>query len=377
MFSKEIIDAMVADADSVWPKRWPVIVKHFTRCCLAIAYDNVFKNCGLFAKKGDQKTFDQMAAEIPLNPNASYTFQKLLDMLVHGKILEQDGDTYTCLDPMPDLQGHTEWMIDAVREVPEEWAAFEWLGRGADGLYSFLKGKISGEEAMFGPWSDFTLVGEVYFTSEVYGFWSKLAAMVAKRVIETQFDRKINVLEIGAGTGNGTFELFNKLGTPSDVIEKYIFTDIHPRLVKKTSKNFKDYHDFMVFQGLDVTKDLAEQGINEGEADILYAINVMHATNDISEACSTMHRLVAPGGFAILGEISPPEGGLYEYMELTFGLLASYFEYDDKDVRPDSPILTPKQWVHHFKKAGFSEAIAIPGDMLEGSDRGGAIIARK
>ena len=103
----------------------------------------------------------------------------------------------------------------------------------------------------------------------------------------------------------------------------------------------------------------------------------MHAINDISEACNSMYKLVKPGGYVVLGEISPPPGGLYRYMELTFGLLASYYLYDDKELRPLSPILLPEQWIEHFKKAGFSAAIAIPGDKLEGCDRGGSIIAKK
>ena len=133
----------------------------------------------------------------------------------------------------------------------------------------------------------------------------------------------------------------------------------------------------MEFKALDVTKPLAEQDVTTGSVDLLFAVNVMHATNDILQACNTMASLVKEGGYVVLGEISPPKDGLYRYMELTFGLLASYNQYDDKDLRPNSPILRPEQWIEYFKKAGFTEALAIPGDKLEGSDRGGVIIARK
>lgn len=380
MFEQKIIDSMIEDARSLWPERWPVIEKHFQKCCLAASVDVVMRDLGLFAKKGDQETYDSMKEKIGgIYPDAEYVFQKLLDILVEDEVLTLENGTYTCKDPMPEVFSAAEHLVEAVREIPEEGAAFQWLARGAGGITQFIRGKITGEEVMFGPWADFSLVGDVYYTSEVYGFWSKLAGKVVKTVIETQFqDKKIEVLEIGAGTGNGTFELFKSLGNPADKFEKYIFTDIHRRLVKKTSKNFKEYHDFMDFRALDVTKPLEEQEIELENADILYAVNVMHATNDILSACNTMAKLTKKGGFAILGEIAPPAiDRLYRYMELTFGLLGSYFQYDDKDLRPKSPILRQEQWIEYFKKAGFSRAVAIPGDNIEGCDRGGVIIAQK
>lgn len=377
MFSKEIINEMLEDAKIVWPDRWPVIEKYFQTCSFAIAVDNVMKLAGFFGKKEEVRTFDEMCSEFDMFEPAKYVFKKMLDILVEENVLEFKDGTYKCLDPQPDVQPAAECLVEAVREVPEEGAAFQWLARGAGGIYPFMKGKITGEEAMFGPWADFTLVGEVYYSSEVYGFWSKLAAKVGKKVISEKFNgKKITALEVGAGTGNGTTELFNSIGNPENVFERYIFTDIHKRLVKKTSKSFKDY-PFMEFEGLDLTKPLDDQEIKLESIDYLYAINVMHAINDISEACKSMYDLVKKDGVVVLGEISPPKGRLYRYMELTFGLLGSYFEYDDKDLRPLSPILRPEQWIDYLKKAGFRDAVAIPGDLIDGCDRGGAVIAVK
>lgn len=377
MFNADVINTMLGDARSTWTKRWPEIEMHFQRCCLSISFDIVMKYCRLFPKKGDEETFKSIKSKIKLNPEAEYVFLKMLNILVEENILETNNDTYKCLDPLPDIQGAAEWLVNAVRAIPEEGAAFQWLSRGFDGLYNFVIGKTSGEEVMFGPWSDFTLLIDVYYTSDVYKFWSVLAGKTVKRLVDDKFkDKKVTILEVGAGTGSGTFEMFKSMKKPAKYIEKFIFTDIHKRLVKKSSKNFTDY-DFMEFKALDLTQPLAEQDIEEESVDILYAVNVMHAINNISNACDAMNKIVKPGGYVVLGEISPPPDKLYRYMELTFGLLASYHQYDDKDIRPNSPLLRPEQWIEHFKKAGFTNALAIPGDKLEGSDRGGSIIAKK
>ncbi len=377
MLNEKLINELVEEAKALWPKRWPEIEEGFQKVCLAASVDIILWEYSLFAKKGDKATFEEMKQKINLNPAAEYVFKKLLDILVEENILSFSNNEYICNDPDPDIWSPIELIVESVRKVPEEGAALQWLARGIGGLKRFIKGKLSGEEVMFGPWSDFTLVSEVYFTSQVYGFWSKIAGITVSKLIKNAFNKKINILEIGAGTGNGTTELLKSLDDPRKYIEKYIFTDIHKRLVKKSSQNFTEYFDFMEFKALDVTKDLKEQEIEEENADLLYAVNVMHATNDILSACNTMFRLVKNDGYVVLGEIGPPKDKLYRYMELTFGLLASYNQYDDKDLRPLSPILRPEQWIEYFLKAGFKEAIAIPGNRIEGCDRGGAIIAKK
>lgn len=377
MLNEKLINELIEDARLLWPKKWPEIENAFQKVCFAASVEIILWDYVLFKKKGDRLTIEEMKQRINLNPDAEYVFQKLIDILVEENVLSFSNNEYICNDPDPDINSPIELLVEGLRKVPEEGAALQWLARGIGGLTRFIKGKLSGEEVMFGPWSDFTLVGEVYYTSEVYGFWSKLAGITASKLIKNVFNRKINVLEIGAGTGNGTIELFKSLSEPRKYIEKYIFTDIHKRLVKKSSQNFTDYFDFMEFKALDVTKDLKEQEIALENTDLLYAVNVMHATNDILKACNTMFNLVKEEGYVVLGEIAPPKDRLYRYMELTFGLLGSYNQYDDKNLRPLSPILRPEQWIEYFLKAGFKEAIAIPGDKIEGCDRGGAIIAKK
>ena len=64
-------------------------------------------------------------------------------------------------------------------------------------------------------------------------------------------------------------------------------------------------------------------------------------------------------------------------MELTFGLLPSYHAYDDKHIRPDSPIIRPSLWAEEFKKAGFKTVDTIPGDRYKDIDRGGIVIGIK
>ena len=377
MFSDKLINDLVNDAKSVWPNRWVEIEPFFNKCSFSASVDVIIKHLELFNKKGDFETFESIKSKINIFKDAEYVFQKMLDILCEEKVLEKKDNGYLCLVQDIDIPSPAECLVEATRKIPEEGAAFQWLSRGYGGLVQFIKGKAYGEEVMF-PFNDFSLVEDVYYTSDVYNFWSKLAGKAVKRIIEDKFDRKIIALEVGAGTGNGTWNVFQNTENVEKKFEKYIFTDISKSLIKKASKSerFAKYN-FIEYKTLDATKNIKEQGIEEESADIVLAVNVLHATPNLIDGCKAFMKLVKKGGYVVLGEIAPPKDSIYRYMELTFGLLASYNNYQDKKLRPNCPIIRPDNWIELFKQAGFSDVTAIPGDRLSGCDRGGVIIAIK
>ena len=377
MFDEKIINLLVEDAKSVWPMRWDEIEPLFNKCSFSIAVDVIIKHLGLFNKKGDFETFESMKSKLNIFKDSEYVFQKMIDILVEEKIIEKKDNGYICLVQDIDLPGPAECLVEATRKVPEEGAPFQWLSRGYGGLVQFIKGKVYGEEVMF-PFNDFALAEDVYYTSDVYNFWSKLAGKAVKRIIESNYKNKVTVLEIGAGTGNGTWNVFQYAENVESKFEKYIFTDISKSLVKKAGKSerFSKYN-FIDYKVLDATKDIEAQGVSEECADIVLAVNVLHATPNLIDGCKAFMKLVKKGGFVVLGEIAHPENSIYRYMELTFGLLASYYNYQDKELRPNCPIIRTDTWIKLFKEVGFSDVIAIPGNKLPGSDRGGVVIAKK
>ncbi len=378
MFSDELIKKMLADAKSVWPSNWPDIEKEFNKCTFAISVDILMNHFGLFSKKMDLETFDTIKNKIKLFKDAEYVVKKMLEILCEEKILEKKNDGFVCINPEPIIESPAEAFVFATRKIPQEGAPFQWLARAYGGLYKFLIGKLYGEEVMFGPYSDFTLVEDVYFTSNVYGFWSKLAGKAVKSIIEDKFKRKITVLEIGAGTGNGTFNVFENVENVNDKFEKYIFTDINKTFIRKAkNSDYFSKFNFIDYKQFDLSKELKDQEIEECSSDIVLAVNVLHATDNLLYGCKQIYKIVKEDGYVVVGEIAPPPDGLYRYMELTFGLLASYNNYNDIEFRPNCPIIRPDQWIEIFKKSGFKNVIAIPGNRLADCDRGGVVIAQK
>jgi SAM-dependent methyltransferase len=376
MSDRDLTEALLKDAEESWPAGWPALRPVLDRCCFAISADVVMGQLGLFRRQGEFETYASICARTKIFEEAEYVFRRMLDILVEEEVLEQRDGGWSCRNPVPEIESATEALVVATREHPTEGAAFQMLARAYGGLSSFIRGQVSGEEILF-PWSEFSLVEEFYRTSEAYRFWSALAGRAVKRIAEERFPgKKLVVLEVGAGTGHGTINVLGALARPEHVLERYLFTDVSKQLVKQGAAKF-GAHPFMEFRPLDIGGDLEAQGFAAEGADVVVAVNVLHATDDLARSCRAVAKLLKKGGFAVIGEVAPPRGRSYRFMELTFGLLGSFYRYDDRELRPDGPLLQPEQWVSVFSRNDFAWAAAVPHDRMEKCDIGGVIVAQR
>ncbi|KAJ5624593.1 hypothetical protein N7510_000902 [Penicillium lagena] len=156
-----------------------------------------------------------------------------------------------------------------------------------------------------------------------------------------------DILEIGAGTGGATRNIFDKLGR---AFRSYTYTDISTGFFGKAREEFRAYADRMVFSTLDITKDPTTQGYKEASYDVVVASNVLHATAPLVETLKNARRLLKPGGYLVVLEIvmqdAMAEG-------LTMGGLPGWWVGVD-DGRRFAPTIPLKQWNTVLKKAGFA-----------------------
>ncbi|KAK5635444.1 hypothetical protein RRF57_011156 [Xylaria bambusicola] len=157
----------------------------------------------------------------------------------------------------------------------------------------------------------------------------------------------MHVLEIGAGTGGATKSFLGALG---DQFSTYTFTDISGGFFEKAKSVFASQASKMNFQVLNIEKDIEEQGFTEGTYDVIIASLVLHATRNMEETMRNVRRLLKPGGYLLLLEIT-------ENDQMRFGLLFGGLEgwwlgYDDG--RALSPCIDLDEWETLLKKTGFS-----------------------
>ncbi|MFM9607115.1 SDR family NAD(P)-dependent oxidoreductase [Streptomyces niveiscabiei] len=156
----------------------------------------------------------------------------------------------------------------------------------------------------------------------------------------------LRILEVGGGTGATTAALLEVL--PRDRT-RYTFTDVSASFLPRAQAQFSDY-DFVEHAVLDLDRDPVEQGFAEGSFDLIVASNVLHATADLRTSLGHVRQLLAPRGQLLATEIHDPRTWVG-----VFGLLDSFWSFQDTGLRTDSPLMTAPQWADLLADCGFTD----------------------
>ncbi|KAL8704420.1 MAG: hypothetical protein Q9201_002411 [Fulgogasparrea decipioides] len=162
----------------------------------------------------------------------------------------------------------------------------------------------------------------------------------------------MSVLEVGAGTGGATKVILREL---DDAFRSYCYTDISTGFFNHAKETFRAHEAKMVFKALDIEKDVSEQGFEEQSYDLVIANLVVHATKKLENTMRNLRRLVKPGGYLLLLEITDNEPLRFGF--IFGGLPGWWLGYDDGRVL--SPCVDVPSWNDVMRKTGFSGVDAM------------------
>ncbi|WP_283164934.1 type I polyketide synthase [Streptomyces sp. HU2014] len=182
-------------------------------------------------------------------------------------------------------------------------------------------------------------------------------ALVRETVRHWPAGRPLRVLEAGGGTGALTSALLDVL--PADRAH-YTFTDVSEAFFPRARHRFTG-HDHLVYRTLDLDRDLQRQGFTARAFDLVVAGNVLHATTDLRATLTRVAGLLDDGGQLLAVETHNPDR-LMPY----FGLLRSFWNDGDLDLRPDSPLLGHDRWPELLTAHGFDETAQLGADQAGG-----------
>ena len=328
-------------------------VEAWGRKALAAAYGRM----GLFARH--VYTVAGLRKALAIIPSKHRLHDALVDMLARDGALLREGDLLR-VRAQASVNLDTERARLAGAE-PELAPFLTLLARCIDALPDLLTGRVTATEVMF-PDGRTDLVEPIYQGSRLA---EHLNTVLAETVatLAAGLGRPARVIEVGAGTGGATASILRLL-TERGIAVEYHYTDVSRGFAHLGRTRFGASHDFMRFDVLDIEKNPTGQGFDAGGFDIAIASNVLHACRLIGAALDHAGRLLRPGGWLVLNEVT----ALQDYATLTFGLTDGWWAFEDAASRiANAPLLDVAGWQAVMAEAGFPrmDAFGLPGEARE------------
>lgn len=318
-----------------------------------------FSRSGALPEAGESGEVAALSAGLRIQPKFKKFFDLMVGVLVKERLADVDGTSLRCLRQPP-----TDGELAALREsLVAAYTGFaplvEMLAHCVDHYPAALNGEIEAIGVLY-PDGDRNLIAElgqqVVEHSNHRVYYRLLKDLVDRRV-DAAAGRRVRILEFGGGSGVLTGLIMPGLKRRN---VEYCFTDIGKSFVMNAERAATERGiDFMTFKQFDVTRDPAAQGIALQAFDIVFGLDVVHATRSIAGSVAQLRRLLAPGGMLCLVESNE----IPSWYHLIWGLAEGWWYFEDGELRPSgTPLLSPAAWARAMDSQGFAEVTVLPRD---------------
>ena len=315
---------------------------------LCAAYMNqAFRQLGVFGQSEQTYSLEELWEQTGVIPRYQELLTRWLNVLVNRGCLQRDAyGQFSHLDPLapeaiPQLLAEVQGKSEAV-------ISLAWI----DIYHTYgmnLSVILTGERQPLEFHFSMGLQEEGYSVPEYPSmkYYEPILCSIVKTVIDAlPSDRKLRVLELGAGTGSATEKVLPLL--PADQTE-YQFTDVGNFFLTIAQQKFSQY-PFVEYGVLDVEKSPQEQGYEAHGFDLIIAFNVLHVARDIDATVEYARSLLAPGGLLLLWEIT--EARLEA--DIMDGVLMQPIVDPKGERNMGDPYLSDEQWKTLLTASGFT-----------------------
>lgn len=226
--------------------------------------------------------------------------------------------------------------VELIEHVTASWPAW-------------LRGEVEGKQVLFsrralGLWEGYFQNGNLPIAA-----LNALGAEAAARAVGDRHG--LRVLEVGGGLASGAQALLGRLGARA---ARYTFTELSPVLLPKGAARLRAAAPAgveLATQLVDLDRPLAAQGVAPAGADLIFAVNTLHAVADLPTSLRALREALAPGGALVLVECVLPSPAAALAPELIFRLSPQFAHGGFRD---------EPGWRAALAAAGFAPPALLP-----------------
>jgi NADPH:quinone reductase-like Zn-dependent oxidoreductase/SAM-dependent methyltransferase/acyl carrier protein len=299
---------------------------------------------------GARISLDVLAKHWHLPNHYQRLIRRLCEILELHEILSNDQDGWA-VSSTPVLQDLNDIEMAFWDQLAGYQAELTLIRRCGEQLPGIMRGEVDPLEVLF-PHGAFATAQWLYRDSPTY----RLPNLVIQRALSHVLDRMpqgrcARILELGGGTGGLSSYLTPML---QSYRAQYIFTDVSQVFLTLAQEAFS-HMPLVGYRELDLDLDPLAQGFPAHAFDVVVASDVLHATRDLRSSLTHVKSLLAPGGLLLVHEGTPAA----LWVTLAFGILPSWWTYEDVDLRGSDPRLSELGWHKLLTEEGFVEVESI------------------
>lgn len=319
---------------------------------------NTFLNCGIFKNKKEWYSLEKIYALLGVHEYYEPLIRRWLRTLkIEGYILSDDNRTYKAGDKMEEVDADSSW---------NEWESIDSKVRYSDLMMNFfrqtrenllplLQGKLDPIDLFF-PKGSFKVALAAYKDNIVSQCTNKVVIenvlTIARDFFLRNPDKKIKILEVGAGVGGVSIDLIESL-KGYDV--EYLFTDISRSFLNEAQVRFERY-PWVKFGLYDINIDYWEQNMSASYFDVILCNNVLHNANDEFMVLNQFKEMAVPNGKLIIIDATGNNYALLTSIEFLNGLNG----VEDFRAENEQIFLLQEQWMEVFERTGIELISVFP-----------------
>lgn len=226
-------------------------------------------------------------------------------------------------------------------------AIFQYFFENAKQLGRIMNGEVNPTWLLF-PEGRFDIATELYSETAIA---KELNHVIAQNINAIAQGKEVTVLELGAGTGATTQEIYKKFGCLN---ANYIFSDLSEFFLSNARDKFGK-QSRMRFEKIDIDNVLIDvKKISVTYIDIIVAVGVINNAKNILKTMKDINKLLQEDGYVFLVE------AVGESAPMLISQAFMMQETNDERKEGNLTFLLIEQWYDIFAKSGFKVIDRFP-----------------